>query len=169
MPPASLSPSADRAFFADSMLGRLARWLRILGYDTAYEKVITDDKLVTRVLAENRWLLTRDRYLARRRLLRGRHSLIVDDDINDQLRQLQRELHLRLCIGEETCHRCADCNTGLIPIQAKEAAPLVPPFVAAHYPTFILCPACRRVFWPGTQWRALLGRLAAIKEGPARP
>ena len=168
MPTATLSDSADRAFFADVMLGRLARWLRILGYDTAYEKGIADDELVARSLAEDRWLLTRDRYLARRRLLRKRHSLIVDDHINDQLRQLRRELNLRLCIGDDIPHRCADCNSKLIPISTEEAAPLVPPFVAAHYPTFILCPACRRLFWRGTQWSTLLGRLADIREGPAQ-
>ena len=51
------------AFFADAMLGRLARWLRMLGYDTAYEKVISDEALISRVLTEQRWLLTRDSYL----------------------------------------------------------------------------------------------------------
>lgn len=51
-------------FMADAMFGRLERWLRILGYDTAYEKVITDDVLIERVLRENLWLLTRDGYLA---------------------------------------------------------------------------------------------------------
>lgn len=53
---------APRAFIADAMLGRLARWLRILGYDTAYEKIILDNNLVERTLHENRWLLTRDGY-----------------------------------------------------------------------------------------------------------
>jgi uncharacterized protein len=56
-------------FFADAMLGRLARWLRMLGYDTAYEKVISDESLVARVLTEQRWLLTRDSYLVQRKVL----------------------------------------------------------------------------------------------------
>lgn len=72
-------------FIADAMLGRLARWLRILGYDTAYEKMITDERLVERAVREDRWLLTRDRNLALRRLLRGRHTLLVSDKVDGQL------------------------------------------------------------------------------------
>jgi len=49
-------------FFADAMLGRLARSLRILGYDTAYERVLLDEVLIIKLLGENRWLLTRDRH-----------------------------------------------------------------------------------------------------------
>src|SRR4030066_1602382 len=79
-------------FFADAMLGRLARWLRMLGYDTAYEKVISDEWLIARVLEEQRWLLTRDRYLVQRKTLRDRHTLIVSDHFQDQLRQLRSEL-----------------------------------------------------------------------------
>lgn len=161
--------SFARAFFADAMLGRLARWLRMLGYDTAYEKFIADDELAARVLAEDRWLLTRDRYLVRRRVLRGRHTLIADDHVQDQLRQLRRELHLRLSVGDQTAHRCADCNTALIPMSAAEAAPLIPPVVASQYPTFMCCPTCQRLFWPGTQWSSFLDRLARIRDGAAGP
>jgi len=79
-------------FMADAMLGRLARWLRILGYDTAYEKVITDEALLERVIRDDRWLLTRDRRLALRKLLRDRHTLIVSDDVEGQLHQLHGTL-----------------------------------------------------------------------------
>ena len=61
---AQIVPST--VFFADAMLGRLARWLRMLGYDTAYEKVISDGSLISRAVTEQRWLLTRDRYLVQR-------------------------------------------------------------------------------------------------------
>ena len=77
------------AFFADAMLGRLARWLRMLGYDTAYEKVISDESLIAGVLTEHRWLLTRDRYLVQRKVVRDRQTLIVSDHLQDQLRQLR--------------------------------------------------------------------------------
>ena len=73
MPSALPIISSPQAFIADAMLGRLARWLRMLGYDTAYEKAISDQALIERALAEGRWVLTRDRYLAKRKLLRGRH------------------------------------------------------------------------------------------------
>ncbi|MEW6246333.1 MAG: Mut7-C RNAse domain-containing protein [Nitrospirota bacterium] len=150
-------------FFADAMLGKLARWLRILGYDTAYEKVIADDVLIQRVLHENRWLLTRDTYLAQRRILRGRHTLIAGDRVHDQLRQLNRELGLCLDPNGQAAYRCADCNALLEPIAKEQAAPLVPPFVAAQYREFIRCPQCGRVYWPGTHWTNLCRELQRLR------
>jgi uncharacterized protein with PIN domain len=150
-------------FIADAMLGRLARWLRILGYDTAYEKVVTDDVLIERALRENRWLLTRDRRLVQRKLLRGRHTLIASDDVEGQLRQLHRDLTIDLDVNHQRGYRCADCNVVLTSISHDDAAPLVPPFVSQQYREFLQCPHCRRVFWPGTHWDDLRTRLAAMK------
>jgi uncharacterized protein with PIN domain len=160
-------PSPPFAFFADAMLGRLARWLRILGYDTTYEKVIADDALIDRVFRENRWLLTRDGHLARRKIIRGRHTLIASDDLEGQLRQLHRELNIELVVNHQQGYRCADCNAVLTSISHDDAIPLVPPFVAQQYREFLQCPRCRRVFWPGTHWQDLLGRLAAAREEDA--
>ncbi len=159
-----LQPPAPLAFFADAMLGRLARWLRILGYDTAYEKVIEDDVLIERALREDRWLLTRDGYLAQRKVLRGRHTLLTSDRVEGQLRQLHRELKIELSVSDQRGYRCADCNVALLPISHDEAVPLVPPFVAQQYREFLHCPRCRRVFWPGTHWDDLRGRLTVIKK-----
>lgn len=151
-------------FMADAMLGRLARWLRILGYDTTYEKVIRDDVLIEHVLRENRWLLTRDGHLAQRKILRGRHTLIASDDLDGQLRQLRQDLKIDLNMNHQRGYRCADCNAALLSISYDKAAPLVPPVVAQQYRAFLQCPQCRRVFWPGTHWDDLRGRLAAIKN-----
>jgi uncharacterized protein with PIN domain len=148
---------------ADAMLGRLARWLRILGYDTAYEKVITDDVLIERVVREHRWLLTRDRHLTLRKLLRSRHTLIASDLVEGQLRQLYRDLMIDLDMNQQRDYRCADCNVVLMSISPEVAAPLVPPFVAQQYQTFLQCPQCRKVFWPGTHWEHILDRLTTMR------
>ena len=152
-------------FMVDAMLGRLARWLRILGYDTAYEKVITDEVLIERALREDRWLLTRDGYLAQHKVLRGRHTLIESDDLEAQLRQLHQNLKIDLDMTRQRGYRCADCNVALISISRDDARPLVPPFVAQQYREFLQCPQCRRAFWPGTHWNDLLSRVTAIREG----
>jgi uncharacterized protein with PIN domain len=152
-------------FIADAMLGRLARWLRILGYDTAYEKVITDEMLLERALREDRWLLTRDRRLVLRKLLRGRHTLLVSDHVEGQLRQLHRDLAIELDVNHRRGYRCADCNAVLMSISCDDAAPLVPPFVAGEYREFLQCPLCRRAFWPGTHWHDLDRRLTALRKG----
>jgi len=149
------------------MLGRLARWLRILGYDTAYEKFITDKMLVERALCEDRWLLTRDRRLVLRKLLRGRHTLIMSDVVERQLRQLYRDLKIDLDMIHQRDYRCADCNIVLLSISPEVAVPLIPPFVAQQYQTFLQCPRCRRVFWPGTHWEDLLKRLATARREEA--
>ncbi len=151
-------------FIADAMLGRLARWLRILGYDTVYEKVITDERLIERGLGENRWFLTRDRRLTERKVIRGRCTLITHDDLEGQLRQLHQDLKLDLDLNCGRDYRCADCNVVLVSIPHDEAAPLVPPFVARQYQEFLRCPRCCRAFWPGTHWDDLCTRLAFIKE-----
>jgi len=152
-------------FIADSMLGRLARWLRILGYDTAYENVITDEALVERAVREQRWLLTRDRRLAIRKLIRDRHTLIMSDVVEGQLRQLHRDLKIDLDMTHQRDYRCAGCNVVLISISPEVAVPLVPLFVAQHYQTFLQCPRCRKVFWPGTHWEHILDQLATMRAG----
>jgi len=149
-------------FIADAMLGRLARWLRILGYDTAYEKFIEDEVLIERRLREGRWLLTRDRRLTERKALRGQYTLIAYDDLEGQLCQLRRELKIDLDVDHRRGYRCADCNVILAPISYDEAVPLIPSFVARQYREFLQCSRCRRVFWPGTHWDDLRGRIAAV-------
>ncbi|WP_447971953.1 nucleoside-triphosphatase [Nitrospira sp. Kam-Ns4a] len=150
-------------FLADVMLGKLARWLRVLGHDTAYDRNATDQELIRRALAEDRWLLTRDGYLAQRKVLRGRRSLLTSDGLDDQLRQLGQELAIPLWVGAETFSRCPDCNRVLKAISASQAAPHVPPFVAARHHLFVQCPGCGRVYWPGPHWTALLAKLARLR------
>ncbi len=156
--------SPVKRFMADAMLGRLARWLRILGYDTAYEKDIPDERLIDRTLREDRWLLTRDWYLAQRKVLRGRHTLIASDDVQAQLQQLRQDLKIDLEGDHRRGYRCADCNVVLVSISQDDAVSLVPPFVARQFRDFLQCPRCRRVFWPGTHWNDFLKRLSRMKE-----
>ena len=151
------------AFFADAMLGRLARWLRMLGYDTAYERVISDEALIARVLAEQRWLLTRDGYLIQRKVLRDRQTLIVRDHLQDQLRQLRSELHLELDLSDKTASRCTECNNILIVIPREEATLTVPAYVASLHTQFVQCPNCGRIYWPGTHWTHMLTRLQELR------
>ncbi len=151
------------AFFADAMLGRLARWLRILGYDTAYKAVLPDELLVQLVLCDNRWLLTRDRYLAKRKVLRERLTLLSSDHVVDQLQQLVLELQIQLNLDAQTPSRCAHCNLMLEPISQKQAAPNVPAFVAGQHSEFARCAGCGRVYWPGTHWAHMGAQLDRVR------
>ena len=168
MPSALPIISSPQAFIADAMLGRLARWLRMLGYDTAYEKTITDQALIERALVEGRWVLTRDSYLAKRKLLRDRHTLVRSDYIVDQLRQLGRELNINLAVGSTTASRCPECNGILESITREDAAPSVPLFVATQHAHFSRCVDCGKTYWPGTHWESFHRHLAKVRHAPKR-
>lgn len=149
---------------ADAMLGRLAKWLRILGYDTIYFADLQDQELVRLARAEDRLLLTRDRDLTKRKGLRS--LLIESDKLEEQLGQLLRDLALDV---ESPSPRCACCNTTLEPLERKEAKGRVPPYVYRRHREFTLCPRCDRVYWRGTHWQRMRERIREIRERCVNP
>jgi len=134
-------------FLADAMVGKLARWLRILGYDTLYFREIDNDRLLELARSEGRWLVTRDaRLIGRRPTLP--HTLIRDDQPGRQLQQIVRELRLSPSAGLLT--RCVECNAALEPIPKEQARLRVPPYVFRTQERFCRCPNCGRLYWKGT-------------------
>jgi uncharacterized protein with PIN domain len=132
------------------MLGTLAKWLRILGFDTAFDPALDDHHLVRLARAENRVLLTRDQELARRR---GVRVLLVDsENLGDQIRQVLADLEL---LPDRSSSRCPVCNEPLVTIDRAQAEAHVPAYVAQTHSTFKRCPACRRIFWRGTHWQKM--------------
>jgi uncharacterized protein with PIN domain len=142
-----LDPGANPCFFADAMLGRLARWLRILGYDTRYEAHIDDAELVRRALQEKRVILTRDRALPEE----FRVSALVLVEAERPAEQL-RELVRRFQLDPEAklFTRCSRCNANLEPVARDEIAGRVPQRVLRDQPRFKSCPNCGRIYWEGT-------------------
>ncbi len=136
-------------FVVDCMLGKLAKWLRILGFDAAYWSKADDHELLDCARRENRILLTKDH-----RLLEAskdvRNLFIDSDDWREQLDQVLRELHLNPKIRPYS--RCLACNCALKPLRKEKARNLVAPFVFERASTFAICPECGRVFWPGTHY-----------------
>jgi uncharacterized protein len=128
------------------MLGRLARWLRILGYDAEYFPG-EDNDLLRQALRESRVLLTRDTRLLQRRALPP-HLFIESDHVMEQLRQVVRTLHLNPT--GPPAHRCCCCNTELEPRDRTQVVGLVPEFVWSHHDAFWACRSCRRIYWAGT-------------------
>ena len=135
-------------FVVDCMLGRLARWLRILGFDTWYFREI-DDRQLVRIHGETgRILLTRDTRMVRCRGV-GRHVLVDSDDWEDQLRQVVRDLSLDVR-RESMLTRCLVCNHLLERLSPEEAHGKVPDYVAGSTSIFHGCKSCGRVYWAGT-------------------
>jgi uncharacterized protein with PIN domain len=141
------------------MLGTLAKWLRILGYDTLYDPDIDDHQLVRLARAEARVILTRDRELARRRGVRV--LLIASERLDDQIQQVLADLDLE---PDRSFSRCPVCNEPLAAMDLETARSQVPAYVARTQRTFRSCPVCRRVYWRGTHWQRINEQLARLQS-----
>jgi len=145
------------------MLGTLAKWLRILGYDTAYDNRIDDDEIVERCVREGRIALTRDARLTQRRVLRN--SLLIEStELGPQIRQVLA--HLRQEIDpSRLLTRCVECNSVLESVSPESIQSLVPEYVFRTERDFKQCPSCRRVYWGGTHRHQIQRRLRKLLGG----
>jgi hypothetical protein len=145
-------------FAVDTMLGRLARWLRLLGYDAAYGAHLSGRSLLRAARAEGRIVLTRRRDLVRR--LDLPHLLVDSDHFREQLVQVMRAFGLDA--REHLLERCPECNLELLDVTPASARPRVPEYVAQTQQRFRSCPRCHRVYWPGTHHEHIGAELAAL-------
>lgn len=148
-------------FVADRMLGRLAKWLRILGYDTVYRNSMTKEVALTIAREEKRVLITRDTHISPEGL--PGLVFIVEDRFRDQVAEIMRKL--RLDPPEEQIFRlCTVCNAELRAAPADEVRQEIPEFVQRTQTKFLRCPECRRVYWGGTHRRNMRAEISALLE-----
>jgi uncharacterized protein with PIN domain len=145
-------------FAADRMLGRLAKWLRILGYDVSYGRHLSGHGLIRAARAEGRLILTRDRSLARKHP--PPFLFIESNDYVDQLRQVARACDFRP--GPGLFSRCLLCNSQLQPRAKESVEKLVPPYVFATQEHFSWCDRCQKLYWPATHQQKMLDVLGKI-------
>lgn len=144
----------ETRFIADSMLGRLARWLRILGCDVAFDPEISDEEIAQRGLREGRVILTRDTRLIRRREVRDNHLFVRGDSYRNQLRQVVA--HFRIDPSEGPFRRCVRCNEPLAEVDKAAVAGKVPPYVYRTQESFGSCARCGRIYWKATHWEGMV-------------
>jgi uncharacterized protein with PIN domain len=150
-------------FVLDVHLGTLARWMRLLGIDTAYRNDASDPELVEQGNAERRVVLTKDRGLLRRReLTAGAYVLgsTPDDQLADVLDRFAPPL--------APWTRCLTCNGPLDPVDKSDVEHLLEPGTRASYRSFSRCRACGQPFWHGAH-AARLDSLVALARRSARP
>jgi uncharacterized protein with PIN domain len=155
---------ASPRFIVDLNVGRLAKWLRITGYDALFVPGIEDGKLVRLAQEEGRIVLTRDRFIMRRRMVTTgelRALLIESESLEDQLRQVVETYHLNT---QEGFSRCIECNVSLVDVTREQVQERVPPFVFQTQEEFMECPSCQKLYWRGTHWHNMLKELAVIGE-----
>lgn len=157
-----LTAPGEPRFLVDLNVGRLAKWLRVLGYDARFAPNLDDGGLVEEARREGRVLLTRDRRLLHRRAVASgevKALLLESEDPWDQLRQVVQALALH---HPRLFSRCLVCNTPLAPAEPREVQDLVPPYVLRRHRRFLRCPSCGRAYWPGTHWRNMQAELARL-------
>jgi len=137
-------------FLVDSMLGSLARWLRIGGYDAEYRRDAEDDSLMEEASRTGRILLTRDRVLVLRAKKRGIETILVEGAGEvEQLGALAAALGLEL---DPSNSRCPKCNGSLTRVSRNEVRDRVPEASLEAFDVFWVCGSCGGVYWRGSHW-----------------
>ncbi len=152
-------------FIADAMLGRLAKWLRILGFDVLYYPDIDDREIVRIAREQERTILTRDTQMIKRKGLPG-VIFVEEDNVFDQLNSIAA----RLGFGRVVLSgRCAVCN-GLIDevTQKEEVRDLVPDFVYLNSPGFMRCRDCGKIYWEGSHRKGMKEKVGRVLSAPAK-
>ena len=150
-------------FLCDAMLGGLAKWLRAAGYDTYFARQgtdISDRSLTQKALEEGRVLLTSDGgFLERKPVRDGAVGFLMVPyvPLEEQLRMVVE--HFALTRRQS---RCMECNGELRAVSPGTVADRVPPGVACYHEEFFLCEGCGRVFWHGSHWARISGRLERV-------
>lgn len=164
------SPTPLRPSLADPLrcvldvnLGKLARWLRLLGFDTLYRNDYQDAEVVDLAHREGRVALTRDRRLLKHRaVVHGYWVRAVDP--NEQIVEVVHRF--RLAERIRPFHRCLKCNGLIRPVAKAEIVDRLPPLTRIHYDEFFRCLECDKLYWQGPHYARLLGELDAVVHAP---
>ncbi len=151
-------------FVADGMLGRMTRWLRLLGCDVTYSNDASDDRLLVVAANEYRVLLTRDVELFRRARTRGVDAFFVENTTTpEQLAALARHYQIRLDV-DLALSRCPTCGASLRQVETSEVIEKVPAGTLAHYTAFWICRGCSQVYWQGSHWAGIRDVMEKAKK-----
>ena len=142
-------------FITDGMLGKLTRWLRILGEDVKYSRSLNDEQLIKTAKAENRILLSRDLKLYQQARKRGVNTILVKGATEaEKLASLSKRFNFKLEI-DVTISRCPKCNTPIRPISKDKIQERIPEATSTYYNEFWECPGCGQIYWRGSHWKRI--------------
>ena len=139
----------EATFILTQELGKLAKWLRILGFDSVFYNKKADSYLIIQALRDGRTLLTRSAVLTKHKGIKV--IVIKHDRVEDQMEQLVSELGLKLD-SDNFFRRCVECNVLLEDIERDKIKGQVPEYVFQTHDNFKRCPQCKKLFWQGTHW-----------------
>ena len=148
-------------FITDRMLGKLVRWLRILGFDTIYPSFEDNLSLILTARQESRILLTRDANLIKRRNICD-FLFIESDHWEEQLLGIIKGLKLKIDLNSKIFSRCSLCNTLTKDVDKKEVKNYVPSYVFLTQNKFVYCPSCKKYYWRGTHWQRMTVKIKKL-------
>jgi uncharacterized protein with PIN domain len=151
-------------FILDGMLGKLARWLRMMGHDTKYSTAFTDAQLLTVAKTEKRTLLTRDLALYQQAIAKNIDAYYVEGTTEPQhLSELSQRYKIALDI-DLAQSRCPKCNGKLTTVPKVEVTEKVEKNTLRYYSEFWCCPDCGSVYWQGAHWTKIRQTLKLAEE-----
>ncbi|UCD14496.1 MAG: Mut7-C RNAse domain-containing protein [Thermoplasmatales archaeon] len=148
----------------DQMLGSLAKWLRILGYDTFYANdVMTDQELLHIATTENRTIISRDKEL----ILKGKKQNldVIEIKHTDLDEQLNHVMNLIKVDKNLVLSRCTLCNTVLKTVEKSEVEGKVPKKVFDNKDKFWFCNKCKKFYWTGSHYDKINDKIKEITKG----
>jgi len=157
-------PLRNPVFIVDCNLGRLARYLRLLGFDCLYRNDYRDAEVAMISQQQQRIVLTRDRRLLQYKVID--HGLFVrSSSPKDQVREVLQRLDLYGLVRPFT--RCTRCNGSLTPVPKESVDPLLQPKTRRYYDVFRQCPDCKQVYWQGSHHARTLKLIEELMEPPS--
>lgn len=155
------APLREPRFILDVHIGKLANYMRMLGFDSMYKNDYSREELVSVSLNDKRTILTRDRNLLKRtEVLHG--YWIRNNDPEYQLHEVVKRFQLKNLIREFT--RCMLCNHLLVKAVKKEIIDRIPPKVASHLNEFYMCSSCKKIYWKGSHLEDMNKKVDDIKS-----
>lgn len=148
-------------FILDNHLGKLAGYLRMLGFNALYRNDYEDTELAEVAEREQRILLTRDRRLLMRKQVKAGYCVRVHDP-REQLKDVLKRFGLYTQL--KPFQRCIRCNTLLEEVQKEQVLESLEPLTKRYYDKFSVCPGCRQVYWPGSHYKRMQDMIQKIKE-----
>ena len=152
-------------FIVDINVGKLVKWLRMMGYDTLLFNGGDDSDMIATAIAEGRVILTRDTQIMKRRVIASgqlKAIFIRSDEPERQIQQIIDTLDLDCQFRPFAI--CLECNQPLLERNKQQVKDLVPPYVFQTQSQYMECPACHRIYWRGTHWQAMTKKLEQFKK-----
>jgi len=142
-------------FIADGMLGKLTRWLRMLGHNVKYSDKLDDSQLIMIAKKEGRILLTKDLKLYQQATTKRLDALYLEGKTEEEkLAELAKRFKIKLEIHMATS-RCPKCNTIVKPIPKEKLADKLEKSTFTYYDKFWECPKCGQIYWQGAHWKRI--------------